>query len=114
MLQDNPVSFFDFIWYGRQTVPMKNCLYKEYFDNYRAMSFSFYLSIWVKPQPQKRLATFEEILTKLTSGEAVRWVVNLKGCKCPPDPTYCGHGLAGDTIKGLLFGWSLCNDFSSK
>ncbi|XP_048728928.1 uncharacterized protein LOC125646587 [Ostrea edulis] len=57
-------------------------------------------SIWVKPhKEQKRLESFKEIQTLLTSGEEVRWAVNMSGCKCPPDPDDCGDGSLGNTIK---------------
>lgn len=88
--------------YGKS--PIKNVfIWKRILNKYNTISFlSFFLSIWVKPQQQERLETFQEIQVMLTSGEGVRWVVNIKGCKCPPDPPYCGYGFVGDTIKGCL------------
>ncbi|XP_048731572.2 uncharacterized protein LOC125648488 [Ostrea edulis] len=57
-------------------------------------------SVWVKPhKEQKRLESFKEIQTLLTSGEEVRWAVNMSGCKCPPDPDECGNGSFGNAIK---------------
>lgn len=50
------------------------------------------------------MTSFNEIRSALTSGEKIRWVANLIGCKCPSDsgPDDCTDSFVGDTITGTF------------
>lgn len=63
-------------------------------------------SVWIKEtKNQKQITSFNEIKSVLTSGEKVRWVINMMDCKCP-DGTMdddCSNNYIGNTITGLYF-----------
>lgn len=72
--------------------------------NFKTPSSVMY-SIWVKQHPQrKQMTSFNEIRSALISGEKIRWVANLIGCKCPSDsgPDDCTNSFVGDTITGTF------------
>nr|XP_022295131.1 uncharacterized protein LOC111105219 [Crassostrea virginica] len=58
-------------------------------------------SVWIKEtKNQKQITSFNEIKSVLTSGEMVRWVINMMDCKCP-DGTLdddCSRNYLGNTI----------------
>ncbi|XP_052087862.1 uncharacterized protein LOC127724899 [Mytilus californianus] len=59
-------------------------------------------SLWVNHNAeQRKLTSFPEIQTMLTSGEEVGWVVNITECQCASGPGNCYDGILGDTIKGF-------------
>ncbi|XP_048765297.1 uncharacterized protein LOC125673071 [Ostrea edulis] len=71
-------------------------------------------NIWVKQHSeQKQLTSFSDIQTMLTSGEDIRWVVNLGGCKCSPDSGKCQEGSFGDTVRDFKIHQNGSISFSS-
>ncbi|XP_048767686.2 uncharacterized protein LOC125674565 [Ostrea edulis] len=71
-------------------------------------------NIWVKQHSeQKQLTAFSDIHTMLTSGEDIRWVVNLGSCKCSPDSGKCREGSFGNTVRDFKIHQNGSISFSS-